>query len=200
MQDIDTSAGAEPASKNITLTNAIDNYMQGLESFKFINEDDWPNHGGEDAVIAKTYGSPLQVLSSWEGNARNLSEALAALELCAAENEASYASPMVGPLLKAVITFLKYLHKKQESEQTHVDFGDLYSRVRHVQSFVALTESSLVRLDEMLSGNGHALYPYEKELLGHLCQATEASVGMLDQALDVIGELEGNQIRNRVSI
>jgi len=69
-----------------SLLNAIAAYSDGLDKFGSISEADYDRLGGEDAVVAETYGNAMDVLGNWQGAATSETEAIAALRMVQYEN------------------------------------------------------------------------------------------------------------------
>ncbi|MGY5793648.1 hypothetical protein ACXHXM_25900 len=89
------------------LLDAIEAYRRGNTAFIAIDEDDWPLHGGEDAVIAKTYGHPLEVLQNWEGAALTRQAAMEALRLAREDSTNFDASPTVSAMVAAALAYFE---------------------------------------------------------------------------------------------
>lgn len=88
-----------------SLLDAIEAHRAGLAAFEAINSEDWPAHGGEDAVIAKTWGPPHDVLREWSQPASNEEEAIAALHLAKKEDEGCMGSDIASAMLRAALAY-----------------------------------------------------------------------------------------------
>ncbi|MCS3742015.1 hypothetical protein [Rhizobium sp. BK661] len=89
------------------LADAIEAYRCGNMAFIAIDEHEWPSHGGEDAVIAKTYGRPLEVLQNWEQPALTRQAAIEALRLAREDSTNFDASPTVSAMVAAALAYFE---------------------------------------------------------------------------------------------
>lgn len=88
------------------IIDAIRAFHDGNAAFCAIKEKDWPKHGGEESVIAKTYGPALDALADWEGPATTREGAMEALRLALKEwHEFSHSSCLTAMLAAAVAYF-----------------------------------------------------------------------------------------------
>lgn len=97
-------ASGEVADPIIT---AIRDYHNGVAAFNAINEEDWDLHAGEFAVIAKTYGAPLDVLEEWDAPAETIEGAIQALRFAAEEAEQFASSAAVPRMIAAALGYLE---------------------------------------------------------------------------------------------
>ncbi|MBN9032821.1 MAG: hypothetical protein J0I23_23755 [Rhizobiales bacterium] len=89
------------------LVDAIRAYKNGIAAFDAIKEDDWPLHGGEEAVIEKTYAKSLQALQSWHKPALTRQGAVEALRFAHTENKAHCSNPIIMAMLTAALTYFE---------------------------------------------------------------------------------------------
>ncbi len=89
------------------ISQAVKAYRDGSEAFNKIREEDWPEHGGGEAVVAMTYGNPLDVLENWSTPATTHRDAVAALKFAISEAENFYCPPSVLSMLRAALPFLE---------------------------------------------------------------------------------------------
>jgi hypothetical protein len=102
---VQTSVAASVAHDPVI--DAVKAYRDGMAAFNALHEDDWSLHGGEDAVIHKTYGAPLEVLDEWDQPIMTREGAIAALRFVVDENAAYWASDGVGAMVKAALGYLE---------------------------------------------------------------------------------------------
>jgi hypothetical protein len=88
------------------LAAAIRDYREGPAAYNAIKEKDWPLHGGEDAVIQKTYGVVLNVVRDWDRPATSREGALAALRLALEENQ-GLGEPLISSMIAAALPFFE---------------------------------------------------------------------------------------------
>lgn len=97
----------ENGEKTDPVVKAVQDYRDGCARFNAINSADWPLHGGEDAVIEKTYGGPMKALENWDRPCASRDGAIAALRHALAESEDIYCSDSIGPMLRAALGYLE---------------------------------------------------------------------------------------------
>ncbi|NSX91475.1 hypothetical protein [Agrobacterium tumefaciens] len=97
----------ENGEKTDPVIAAVQDYRDGCARFNAINSADWPLHGGEDAVIEKTYGGPMAALENWGRPCTSRDGAIAALRHALAESEDIYCSDSIGPMLRAALGYLE---------------------------------------------------------------------------------------------
>ncbi|KSV72926.1 hypothetical protein N182_28780 [Sinorhizobium sp. GL2] len=91
------------------IITAIRDLRAGEAAFSAIKEDDWHLHGGEDAVIAKTYGPALDVVDEWDRPAETMEGALEALRFAREEADLFSSSPAVPRMISAALVYLEAL-------------------------------------------------------------------------------------------
>jgi hypothetical protein len=101
-----TAANRAAASAD-PLSSAIADYVRGEDAFNAINSDDHAAMGGEDAVVAQTYGPPMAVLEDWQKPAMTRASALEALRLADAENSAFDCSAISKAMVTAALAFFE---------------------------------------------------------------------------------------------
>jgi hypothetical protein len=89
------------------LIDMLEAYREGMTAFSALKEDDWPLHGGEDAVIQKTYGAPLNALNEWDQPARTREGAIAALRFIAEETRNFWSSEGVPAMAMAALAYFE---------------------------------------------------------------------------------------------
>lgn len=92
---------------NDPLLDAISAYRTGAAQFEAIREDDWPLHGGENVVIEKTYGAPLEALENWDQPALSMRSAIEALRFAHEENQAHFSNPTVVAMVAAALGYFE---------------------------------------------------------------------------------------------
>jgi hypothetical protein len=105
--DFAVTCGGIPSNEPDPLQDAIKAYQTGSAAFNCIKEAEWPQHGGEDAVITKTYGAPLEVLENREQPAISRNGALEALRLAYEESSNFDANPTVRAMVSAALTYFE---------------------------------------------------------------------------------------------
>lgn len=89
------------------ISTAIEAFRAGNAAFGAIKEEDWPTHGGEEAVIANTYGLPLEVLENWDQPALSLKGAVDALRFANEENRNFESNPTVAAMVAAALAYFE---------------------------------------------------------------------------------------------
>ncbi|MBB3396658.1 MULTISPECIES: hypothetical protein [unclassified Rhizobium] len=89
------------------ISTAIEAFRAGNAAFCATKEEDWPAHGGEEAVIANTYGRPLEVLENWDQPALSLKGAVDALRFANEENRNFESNPTVVAMVGAALAYLE---------------------------------------------------------------------------------------------
>jgi hypothetical protein len=89
------------------IITAVQAYRDGNAAFNAIKEAEYEAHGGEDAVIAKTYGAPMDALSDWDQPAKTRAGAIEALRLIQHENRMSSSVPFIDPLLTSALAYFE---------------------------------------------------------------------------------------------
>lgn len=97
----------ENGEKTDPVVTAVQDYRDGCARFNAIDSDDWPLHGGEAAIIDKTYGGPLEALENWDKPCTSLDGVIAALRHALAESDDIYCSYSIGPMLRAALGYLE---------------------------------------------------------------------------------------------
>ena len=98
------NAGPAPTDPVI---DAIAAYNDGMRRFNALNEADYEDLGGEDAVIDSTWLPPLEVLENWDSPAASLAGAISALAFALKESEDFCCSSLVSPMLRAALGYLE---------------------------------------------------------------------------------------------
>lgn len=86
---------------------AISDFRNGCVAFGEIDEADWDARGGENAVVAATYGGPLAVLEGWTKPASTREGAIDALRLAKEENHAHADSRVAKAMVAAALAFFE---------------------------------------------------------------------------------------------
>lgn len=89
------------------IIDAVQAYYDGIAAFEAVKEADFDLHGGEDALIAKTYSVPLDVLDEWDQPALTREGAIAALRFVVKEHGAFWHSEGTGGMVKAALAYLE---------------------------------------------------------------------------------------------
>jgi hypothetical protein len=89
------------------IIDAVNAYYDGIAAFEAVNEEDFDLHGGEDALIEKTYGAPLDALDDWDQPALTRDGAIAALRFAVKEHGAFWHSEGTGGMVKAALAYLE---------------------------------------------------------------------------------------------
>ncbi|MEH3125542.1 hypothetical protein [Agrobacterium cavarae] len=87
--------------------NAIQAYRDGDKAFCSIKEEDWDSHGGQEAVIEKTYGPPMRVLDNWNQPCTSMEGVIAALRHAAHEADQFSCSDSLTSMVHAVLAYLE---------------------------------------------------------------------------------------------
>ncbi|MXO03113.1 hypothetical protein GR156_22760, partial [Shinella zoogloeoides] len=69
------------------LLDAIQALYDGEVAFEAIHSNDWDSHGGEEAVVAKTYLPPHEALERWDQPAATRRGAVEAIRLALREEQ-----------------------------------------------------------------------------------------------------------------
>lgn len=101
------AAAAKAATPSDPLLDAIAAYRAGAEAFTAIKETDWPLYGGEQVVIAETYGLPLNALEEWKRPAETHQGALEALRFAHEESLAFQSAPTVVAMVAAALAYFE---------------------------------------------------------------------------------------------
>ena len=110
-------AAAEGMPADDPIIAAIKACRDGNAAFCAIKEADWPAHGGETAVVDKTYGPPFEALVDWDQPALTREGALTALRYALEENhDVDYSVPS---MLAAALAYF-------EAETSNSEIEDLY--------------------------------------------------------------------------
>lgn len=91
---------------------AVQAYRDGNKAFEAIPSVDHQKHGGEEAVIAKTYGPPMRVLNDWDTPCRTREGAIAALQHALEEGDAFSCSDSLTSMTRAALSFLEDQEKE----------------------------------------------------------------------------------------
>lgn len=86
---------------------AVQAYRVGTKAFEAIPSRDHHKHGGEEAVIEKTYGPPMRVLNDWDAPCRTREGAIAALQHALEEGDAFSCSDSLTSMTRAALNFLE---------------------------------------------------------------------------------------------
>ncbi|MND71435.1 hypothetical protein D3C87_1160910 [compost metagenome] len=86
---------------------ALQAYQNGNAAFCAIKENDWPELGGQEAVINMTYGPPMEVLNNWELPCTSKDGAIAALKFALQEIDDFYGEPRVVCMMTAALAYLE---------------------------------------------------------------------------------------------
>ena len=86
---------------------AVQAYRVGTKAFEAIPSRDHHKHGGEEAVIEKTYGPPMRVLNDWDAPCRTREAAIAALQHSVEEGDAFSCSDSLASMTRAALNFLE---------------------------------------------------------------------------------------------
>lgn len=97
----------ENGEKTDPVVKAVQDYRDGCARFNAINSAEWPLHGGEDAVIEKTYGSPLEALQNWDKPCVSRDGAIAALRFAVAEIDGFYCPETISAMIRAALAYLE---------------------------------------------------------------------------------------------
>lgn len=89
------------------IITAIRDLREGNAAFNAIKEEDWPLHGGEEAVIAKTYGAPMDVLDDWDRPAETMEGVIEALRFVREDTAMFASSGAVPRLISAALGYLE---------------------------------------------------------------------------------------------
>jgi hypothetical protein len=89
------------------LLDAIRAYHAGMAAYNSISSEDWSLYGGEEVVIEKTYGPPLEAIQQWERPATTRDGAIEALRLALEEASLFSAEDTVSRMLQAAITYFE---------------------------------------------------------------------------------------------
>lgn len=89
------------------IVDAILAYRRGLHAFSAVRGVDWPLHGGEEALIEKTYGRPMAVLDHWTKAATTRLGAIEALRLAHEDCSDFYAGSLALNMIGAALVFLE---------------------------------------------------------------------------------------------
>lgn len=91
---------------------AVQAYRIGTKAFESIPSWDHHKHGGEEAVIEKTYGPPMRVLNNWDTPCRTRNGAIAALQHALEEGDAFSCSDSLTSMTRAALNFLEDQEKE----------------------------------------------------------------------------------------
>lgn len=97
---------ADTATVHDPLVDAIKAYHDGMAAYGHIAEKDWPLHGGEMAVVHKTYGAPLDALAEWGKPARTREGAIAALRFVIEEQTNYWSTEAACTMTESVLAYL----------------------------------------------------------------------------------------------
>ncbi|CVI58826.1 hypothetical protein CFBP4996_19615 [Agrobacterium leguminum] len=86
---------------------AVQAYRDGNKAFEAIPSADHHKHGGEEAVIAKTYGPPLKVLKEWDAPCTSKEGAITALRHALEECDAFSCSDSLTAMTRAALLYLE---------------------------------------------------------------------------------------------
>ena len=86
---------------------AVQAYRDGNKAFEAIPSVDHHKHGGEEAVIAKTYGPPMRILNGWDKPCTSREGAIAALQHALDECDAFSCSDSLTAMTRAALLYLE---------------------------------------------------------------------------------------------
>ena len=86
---------------------AVQTYRDGNKAFEAIPSVDHQKHGGEEAVIAKTYGPPMKILNEWDKPCTSREGAIAALRHALDECDAFSCSDSLTAMTRAALLYLE---------------------------------------------------------------------------------------------
>lgn len=86
---------------------AVQAYRDGNKAFEAIPSWDHHKHGGEEAVIEKTYGPPMRVLRDWDTPCTTREGAIAALRHALEECDAFSCSDSLTAMTRAALLYLE---------------------------------------------------------------------------------------------
>ncbi|MND22639.1 hypothetical protein D3C80_130220 [compost metagenome] len=86
---------------------ALQAYADGNKAFEAIPSADHHKHGGEEAVIAKTYGPPMKVVEAWDKPCTTREGAIAALRHALEECDAFSCSDSLTAMTRAALLYLE---------------------------------------------------------------------------------------------
>ena len=86
---------------------AVQAYRDGNKAFEAIPSVDHQKHGGEEAVIAKTYGPPMRILNEWDKPCTSREGAIAALRHALDECDAFSCSDSLTAMTRAALVYLE---------------------------------------------------------------------------------------------
>ncbi|MDW9417413.1 hypothetical protein GOB15_23780 [Sinorhizobium meliloti] len=95
------------AGSNDPLLETIMAFRAGTLAYSAVDEREWPLYGGEQAVIAKTYGPPLNALEEWDRPAETRQGALEALRFAHEESLAFQSAPTVAAMVAAALAYFE---------------------------------------------------------------------------------------------
>ncbi|RSC31219.1 hypothetical protein EGT36_21325 [Agrobacterium sp. FDAARGOS_525] len=86
---------------------ALQAYNDGNKAFEAIGSANFDQHGGEEAVIAKTYGPPMEVIDTWDKPCTTREGAIAALRHALDECDAFSCSDSLTAMTRAALLYLE---------------------------------------------------------------------------------------------
>ncbi len=86
---------------------ALQAYSDGNRAFETIPSAEHGQHGGEEAVIAKTYGPPMTVIDAWDKPCTSREGAIAALRHALDECDAFSCSDSLTAMTRAALGYLE---------------------------------------------------------------------------------------------
>ncbi|WP_320194993.1 hypothetical protein RMR10_012070 [Agrobacterium rosae] len=89
------------------VANAVQAYRDGEKAYGSIKEADWNAHGGNGAVVAKTYGPPLDVLKNWNQAAVTKLGAMTALRFALEEADNFGCEDEITAMIRAALGYLE---------------------------------------------------------------------------------------------
>lgn len=109
-----TASAVSTASSNEAdpVLAAVQAYRVGTKAFEAIPSWDHHKHGGEEAVIEKTYGPPMRVLNDWDTPCKTREGAIAALQHALEEGDAFSCSDSLTSMTRAALNFLEDQEKE----------------------------------------------------------------------------------------
>lgn len=98
--------GVDPVEPDPIIA-AIQAFDDGNKAFEAIKEKDWDKHGGQEAVIEKTYGPPMRIVGDWDQPCKSTEGAIAALRHAAQEAENFSCSDSLTAMVGAALAYLE---------------------------------------------------------------------------------------------
>ncbi len=186
---------ANPQGSRPSLLDAIAAYRAGFVIFNAIKQDDWDLHGGEEAVIAKTWGQPCWVLDTWDQPATSEEEAIAALHLVRDEEEGSMSTEVANSMLRAALAYFDGRPKKVQGTDlfSKKEISPIYDAVRDTDAALGISISLLHAINDSLVGTEMLNYSTGERLIDEVTNL-DAVIRMirlrLEMAMTALSDIE----------